>query len=159
MEISYSSAYPGFQLSNLADHPFVLDGVRCRSMEGFLQSLKYGSTEHQESVCALPGMKARLSHGGHQAWTRNGVLWWRGDPIQRRSPEYSDLLGRAFRALLDQNPSYRRALLSTGGAVLTHTIGSTNRDETVLTRDEFCSILTEMRAGLRSSVAPTRRTR
>lgn len=41
MEIYSKNAYPSNSLSNFAAHTFIIDGVLCNSMEGFLQSLKY----------------------------------------------------------------------------------------------------------------------
>lgn len=43
MDIKSGCGYPASALSNFAPHPFVLDGVYCASMEGFLQSLKFNS--------------------------------------------------------------------------------------------------------------------
>ena len=40
MDISSGSSYPASSLSNFSPHPFIIDGVECSSMEGFLQSLK-----------------------------------------------------------------------------------------------------------------------
>lgn len=41
MDIGSGSGYPSSSLSNFAPHPFVIDGIECNSMEGFLQSLKF----------------------------------------------------------------------------------------------------------------------
>ena len=51
MDIGSSRSYPAGTLSNFSPHPFVLDGVHCASMEGFLQSIKFKSPEMQEQVC------------------------------------------------------------------------------------------------------------
>lgn len=40
MDIGSGNTYPSNALSNFAPHSFVIDGVKCASMEGFLQSLK-----------------------------------------------------------------------------------------------------------------------
>ena len=45
MDIGSGSGYPSANLSNFSPHPFVIDGVECNSMEGFLQSLKYENVE------------------------------------------------------------------------------------------------------------------
>lgn len=37
--------YPVSSLSNFAPNPFVIDGVKCSSMKGFLQSLKYNNID------------------------------------------------------------------------------------------------------------------
>lgn len=38
MDIRSGKDYPSSALSNFAPHPFEIDGVKCASMEGFLQS-------------------------------------------------------------------------------------------------------------------------
>ena len=50
MDIGSKCGYPASSLSNFAPHPFEIDGVKCNSMEGFLQSLKFNSLE-QNSFC------------------------------------------------------------------------------------------------------------
>lgn len=53
MDIGRGCGYPASSLSNFAPHPFVIDGVECASMEGFLQSLKFASPDIQVEVCKL----------------------------------------------------------------------------------------------------------
>lgn len=38
MDISSGAGYPASSLSNFAPHEFEIDGIKCASMEGFLQS-------------------------------------------------------------------------------------------------------------------------
>ena len=45
MDIGSKSGYPAGALSNFSPHPFEIDGVKCNSMEGFLQGLKFESKE------------------------------------------------------------------------------------------------------------------
>ena len=59
MDIGSKCGYPASSLSNFAPHPFEIDGVKCNSMEGFLQSLKFNSIEMQEYVCTLVGYTAK----------------------------------------------------------------------------------------------------
>lgn len=47
MDIGSKCGYPASSLSNFSPHPFVIDGVECSSMEGFLQSLKFSSIDMQ----------------------------------------------------------------------------------------------------------------
>lgn len=53
MDIGSGSGYPAANLSNFSPHPFVIDGVECNSMEGFLQSLKFQSVDMQKYVCNI----------------------------------------------------------------------------------------------------------
>ena len=147
MDIGSGSGFPSATLSNFAPHPFVIDGVECNSMEGFLQSLKFSNPEMQKEVCKLVGKAAKFK-GKKKKWWRTQTLHWQGTEIPRDSQEYQDLLDRAFDAL-SQNSGFRAALLATGNSVLTHSIGKTKITETVLTRQEFCSRLTKIREDLR----------
>ena len=147
MDIGSGTGFPSASLSNFAPHPFVIDGVECASMEGFLQSLKFSSPDMQKAVCQLIGKAAKFK-GKKKKWWRTQILYWQGQEISRHSEEYQLLLDRAFEALA-QNTSFQRALLATGDAVLTHSIGKTNPSETVLTRSEFCSRLMRIRRELR----------
>ena len=146
MDIGSGSGFPSATLSNFAPHPFVIDGVECNSMEGFLQSLKFSNPEMQKEVCKLVGKAAKFK-GKKKKWWRTQTLYWQGAEILRDSKEYQDLLDRAFDALA-QNNGFRAALLATGNSVLTHSIGKTKITETVLTRQEFCSRLMRIRREL-----------
>ena len=147
MDIGSGSGFPSATLSNFAPHPFVIDGVECNSMEGFLQSLKFSNPEMQREVCKLVGKAAKFK-GKKKKWWRTQTLYWQGIEIPRDSEEYQKLLDRAFSALA-QNNGFRAALLATGNSVLTHSIGKTKITETVLTRQEFCSRLMKIREQIR----------
>lgn len=146
MDIGSGSGFPSAALSNFAPHPFTIDGVECNSMEGFLQSLKFKDPAMQVEVCKLVGKAAKFK-GKKKKWWKTQTLFWQGREFKRDSQEYQDLLDRAFDALAE-NASFQKALLATGKATLTHTIGKTNASETVLTRAEFCSRLLKIRARL-----------
>ena len=147
MDIGSGQDWPSCSLSNFAPHPFVLDGVQCASMEGFLQSLKFSNPDMQVHVCTLVGYKAKLK-GKNKAWYVRQVLYWQGQEIDRHSEAYQTLLDRAYDAL-SRNTGFAGALLATGSAVLKHTIGKSDVSHTVLTRQEFCSRLTKLRDQLR----------
>ena len=143
MDIGSGSGYPSSALSNFAPHPFAIDGIECASMEGFLQSLKFSNPDMQKEVCKLVGKAAKFK-GKKKKWWQTQTLYWQGQEIDRHSQEYQQLLDRAYAALA-QNDSFRRALLATGTAALTHSIGKSNPSETVLTKAEFCGRLMRLR--------------
>jgi predicted NAD-dependent protein-ADP-ribosyltransferase YbiA (DUF1768 family) len=143
MDISSGNKYPSNALSNFAPHPFVFDGVECNSMEGLLQAFKYKNHEMQKHICTLVGRKAKGA-GRKKAWWRQQRLWWKGVGYARESEEYQRLLDRAYEAL-GANQGFRKALLASNNAVLTHNIGGTDQKKTVLTRREFCRRLTSLR--------------
>lgn len=147
MDIGSGTSYPSAALSNFAPHPFIMDGILCNSMEGFLQSLKFKEPEMQKQVCLLVGKAAKFK-GKKKKWWRDQTLYWQGVEYKRDSEEYQILLDRAFLSL-SENEGFARALLSTGNATLTHSIGKTKISETVLTKNEFCSRLTRLRRELK----------
>lgn len=146
MDIGSKYGYPSSALSNFAPHAFVLDGVQCASMEGFLQSLKFSNPGMQVEVCKLVGITAKR-RGANKNWWTSQTLYWKGKPYKRDSKDYQDLLDRAYHAL-SQNASFQKALLATGNSSLTHSIGRNKINETVLTVQEFTSRLYKLREEL-----------
>ena len=146
MNIGSGNKYPSNALSNFAPHPFVLDGVEINSMEGLLQSFKFKNPEMQKEICKLVGRQAKFA-GKNKKWWTTQILYWQGKEYKRDSEEYQQLLDKAYNALA-QNKSFQRALVASGSAVLSHSIGKTKQNETVLTRKEFCSRLTVIRKAL-----------
>lgn len=153
MDIGSGHGYPADALSNFAPHPFVLDGIECNSMEGFLQSLKFSNPDMQREVCKLVGRVAKFK-GKKKNWYVKQVLYWQGKEIPRDSDEYQLLLDRAYMAMATQNRGFQCALLATQNAALTHSIGKTKTNETVLTRSEFCSRLIKIRTMLQVGKIP-----
>jgi len=148
MDIGSKRGYPAGALSNFSPHPFELDGVKCASMEGFLQGVKFKNPLMQEHVCSLVGITAKRA-GSRKMWKRTRKLWWRGESYDRDGDEYQELLDRAYEAMAG-NKKFRRALIASGRATLTHAIGRIKKKETVLTRQEFCSRLTKIRERIRN---------
>lgn len=148
MNIGSGTGFPSANLSNFSPHPFTIDGVECASMEGFLQSLKYSNIDMQKHVCTLVGKQAKFK-GKRKNWYRTQTLYWNGVEYKRNSQEYQDLLDRAYNAL-SENKKFQKALLATGNANLSHSMGQKKISKTVLTEQEFVSRLTILRKGLRS---------
>lgn len=146
LDIGAKHGYPANALSNFAAHPFVMDGVDCASMEGFLQALKFNKPHIQVEVCKLTGIRAKnrgKEHNKH--WKLEQKLWWGTTEYDRHGDEYQHLLDIAFLELTRQSPEYRQALIDTGDAKLTHTIGRTSEFDTILTQREFCRRLERLR--------------
>src|SRR5687767_4744015 len=76
VDIGSGKGFPASNLSNFSPHPFEIDGVKCNSMEGFLQSLKFKDIPMQEHVCTLVGLKAKFK-GKPKKWFKTQTLWWR----------------------------------------------------------------------------------
>ena len=151
MGIGSNGSYPSNALSNFAAHEFVIDGVRCASMEGFLQSLKFSNPDMQEHICTLIGFGAKKA-GQDKDWKKHQILYWRDQKIPRRSQAYQDLLDRAYLELFN-NEGFRNALRAAGNATFTHSCGKRKEGETVLTIREFCHRLNWLRGMLPSKAA------
>jgi predicted NAD-dependent protein-ADP-ribosyltransferase YbiA (DUF1768 family) len=148
IDIYSKSEWPASELSNFPAHGFDIDGVKCASMEGFLQSLKFSDSVVQRLICAMIGGEAKRA-GKNQDWKSTQTLYWLGRPYRRDSSEYQALLWRAYTLMMSQSAAFCKALLATGDEVLTHSIGKKDISETVLTEQEFCTILMELRALMR----------
>lgn len=143
IDIGSEDSFPVGTLSNFSAHAFTIDGIRCNSMEGFLQSLKFKDLDEQEYVCSLIGVQAKY-RGKKKKWWKEQILYWRGVEIARDSQEYQDLLDRAFNKLA-KNEDFLNALIATGDAKLMHSMGNKDIQYTVLTEKEFCDRLTNIR--------------
>lgn len=93
----------------------------------------------QKEVCKLVGRAAK-ARGSKKNWKQTRILYWQGQEIKRDSQEYQDLLDRAY-AVLAENEGFKKALLASGNATLTHSIGKRKESDTILTAREFCSRL------------------
>lgn len=149
LDIHSRGWWPVYALSNFYHNSFVIDGVSCKSMEGFIQSLKCSGPNEQIRVCKMRGKRAKqfgqkTKNNSHYDFIKNGVFW-NGVTYDRMTDEYQGLIRRAYRAMYEQSPKFREALADTGNKKLFHSIGKTNPRETILTENELCSILTELR--------------
>lgn len=149
IDIHSKGKWPSYALSNFYHNSFVLDGVSCRSMEGFLQGLKCSDTNEQIRICKMRGKRAKQfgqKVKGNPLYDieTNGV-YWKGKQINRHSEDFQKLVRRAYAAMFDQCPKFREALKATGTKRLFHTIGNPDPHQTILTEKELCDILTELR--------------
>jgi len=146
MNISSKGKYPANKLSNFASHEFIVDNVKCSSMEGFLQSLKFSNIESQKITCLLSGAAAKKKGSGRNSyWKSKQTLWWNGVTYKRNSKEYQELIDRAYDQLF-LNVKFQEALSSCDKkTVFTHSMGSNNKKETVLTESEFCKRLFKLK--------------
>lgn len=149
MDIGSREGFPAGDLSNFSPFTFFFDGVQCDSMEGLLQSLKTSEIQIQLEICKLVGINAKKrGRKFDKFWKNDQKLWWLGQVFDRHSEEFQKLLDRAFGAL-STNTEFQKALLATGDEILTHSIGKSDKHDTVLTEDEFCSRLMKTREVLR----------
>lgn len=144
MDISFMNPYPSNSISNFARNEFVIDDVKCQSMEGFLQSLKFEDVVKQKEVCNLYAKRAKDEGTKRADWMIYQRLWWKGIPFLRGSIDYQKLLTRAYNELA-KNDRFIRALKATGTENLTHKLGRNEQAHTILTIDEFLEQLNRLR--------------
>ena len=113
---------------------------------GFLkQDLDFvkGRTVCDETMQAyeqINAMKNELEEVNHQMATRTDY----------ESDAYSDLICRAYDEIA-KNSGFQRAILATRNSSLTHSMGKSKKNETVLTEQEFCSNLYRIRDKLQAA--------
>lgn len=146
IDIKSKGEYPADALSNFAEYDFEVDSVKCASMEGFLQSLKFRSVKKQHEICQLVGKEAKFSAGRFRNcfWRFTQTLYWNGKKYKRSSEEYQILITKAYDCLYE-NKKFREILLSTGNETLCHSLGKHDAKDTVLTEQEFIGQLDRLR--------------
>ena len=139
--------YPSNILSNFSPNTFIIDDVKCCSMEGFLQSLKVKNKSKQQDICKLFGKQAKAFGAKKFWWKITGTVFWQGQKIRRKSKEFNQLILRAYVEMFKQNKEFNFALSAfdsyygTKSTKLVHTLGKKNKSKTILTEDEFVSCL------------------
>ena len=143
IDIWSTKPYPANVLSNLHPNAFEIDGIKCASMEGFLQSLKKKDIQEQSEICKLAGLDAKAKSTSE--WQSTQYVYWQGRVIHRQSPAFQNLILRAYKLLFQQNEAFRDALLSTKGKRLYHLHGVSDSQKTILTEHEFVTCLMTVR--------------
>ena len=148
IDINSRGEYPANVLSNLHDGSFYFDGVYCASREGLLQAFKTQFVNEQMRLCGLSGREAQKSGQQYNNWKDDQFLYWKGRSFKRDSGEYQELLKEVFDP---ENMSLEviATLLSTGNKKLVHSVGKNDIRDTVLTEQEFCTLMVNARDILR----------
>lgn len=92
LDIRSRGKYPANILSNFAKTDFIFDGVKIKSIEGFLQSLKVKEIAQQEKLCSLDGFEAKKASKSIKRAKEDMLLFWDGQIFRRDSQKYKDLL-------------------------------------------------------------------
>jgi predicted NAD-dependent protein-ADP-ribosyltransferase YbiA (DUF1768 family) len=149
IDIRSGYPFPGGDLSNFVHEPFKLDGIKCESSEGFLQSLKTADLTLSAFLRSQHGYQAKKL-GTPILWNRDlskdPVLFWNSREYHRLSDDYLDLLYRSYEARFLQNEGFRKALKATGSEKLSHACGSSDPLRTVITEREMCDALEHLRS-------------
>lgn len=123
-------------LSNLFPYEFEFRGKKMKSIESFFQGIKFRDIEMQNLVLNYSGLASNhVKICSDWDWKESGIVYWQGEQINRFSKQYDDIVDELYISAI-QNPLYRNALLKCDKLII-HTIGETNKSETVFTRYEF----------------------
>lgn len=141
IDIYSGGKYPANILSNFAYHPFEFRGFKINSMEGLISGLTYKDPIEQMRIFLLHGLEAK---DAAKPWELAGKVYWQGTPIDRCSQEYQDFFDDAYDALYT-NVDFKKALDSTKGNKIKHSIGCKDRMKTLLTEHEFVDRLVRLR--------------
>ena len=154
IDIWSKDPYPSNVLSNLCSNGFKFDGMLCGSMEGFLHSLKQKDINKQRQICSMKGKNAKKMTTN--AWQCDQIVWWKGNAIDRQSEDFIKLVRAAYQCMFEQSERFRMALMETRGMTLYHSRGESNPYKTILTEQEFCGVLAEIRDSydMREKIVP-----
>lgn len=143
IDIHYRGENLEKRLSNLYPYSFTFNEITFASMEAFIGSLRTQTMTEKQKIYSTHGMNSWYM--GHKfSWYEKQEVYYKDKVISRHSQEYEDLITAAFNALFT-NDDFKLALRESGDCTLTHTIGKTAKDKTLLTRKEFIGHLNRLR--------------
>jgi predicted NAD-dependent protein-ADP-ribosyltransferase YbiA (DUF1768 family) len=130
-------------MSNFSPHSFTLDGVHCKTVEAFIQGIKFPPEDpRREQIFAMDGLPAWKM----RTHAKGEHVWWGGKTIPYNSLEHRALLRRAIEAKFAQNSGALETLMSTKGLDIIHEPGGTPESpKTSLPAAVYCQILTDIR--------------
>lgn len=146
IDISYRSHGIAKVLSNLYYYRFSnVACTPCYSMEGFIRSLVEPEHLLQREICLYSGLPAYELKDVLRDWRIDQTLYWNSVAYKRDSPEYDALIAKAYDRLFEKSRLFKKNLLSTGDKALAHSIGNTDKTESLLTKDDYILNLYRLR--------------
>jgi hypothetical protein len=136
-------------LSNLYPYTFLMDGYLIRSMEGFLQSIKTNDMNEKVKMWGMSGIQCWKYGQQFNNWKDTQILYDNfSKSVYRHSKEYDFLIQRAFDALY-KNEDFKKRLKESLPYNISHTMGKTDKTDSVLTKDEYINNMERLRDQLR----------
>ena len=136
-------------LSNLYPYTFLMDGYLINSMEGLLQSLKTDNMSEKVKMWGMSGVKCWKYGQQFNSWKETQILYDNnGKPIDRHSEEYDFLIQRAYDCWF-QNENFKQRLKESLPYKISHSMGKTDKTDSVLTKDEYIGNMERLRDKLR----------
>ena len=136
-------------LSNLYPYSFVMDDYSILSIEGFLQSIKTDDFKEKEKMWGMSGIKCWKYGQLFNNWKDTQILYDNyGYGIMRQSDYYDFLIQKAFDCLFE-NEEFNKRLKESLPYKITHSMGKTDKTDSVLTKDEYIRNMERLRDKLR----------
>jgi len=129
-------------LSTPFPHDFTFHGIKIRSVEGFLQSLKYKDEQTKQHLINCYGSEACFVGASNfdEDLQYEGNLYFEGKKIDRYDIEYQELLNELYLSLCS-NSTFENSLKATGDRELLYSSGIEDPTKTLLTSREFADRL------------------
>lgn len=123
-------------LSNLFPYKFVFREQTLSSIESFFQGIKIKDSNVQKLVFGYSGIDSNtLKVASDYNWKEDEIIYFQGKPFDRKSIEYDELVDEVYISAI-QNPLYRNVLKNVDRPII-HSVGGSEKNETVFTRFEF----------------------
>lgn len=136
-------------LSNLYPYNFIMDEYCIKSMEAFLQSIKVKDLNEKKKIWEMHGVNCWKYGQRFNSWKDTQILYNNfGKPINRQSEEYSFLIQRSYDCLF-QNDEFNKKLKESLPYKISHSMGKTDKNDSVLTKDEYIDNMERLRNKLR----------
>lgn len=145
IDISFKSQGLAKALSNLCNYTFTFDGIKCNSMESFIQSLRTPEKILQKEICSMSGPFSYSIRTMLPDWRKTQIVYWKGQPINRQSDEYTNLIGKAYYELYIHSDIFAYAIEQSKKYKLIHSIGCIDKFLTLLTPQEYIEHLNSLR--------------
>ena len=127
----------------------MMDGHAIKSMEGFLQSLKTNDVYEKVKMWEMYGVKCWKYGQQFNYWKETQILYDNnGKLIDRHSDQYSFLIQRAYDCWFE-NEEFKRRLRESLPYKISHSMGKTDKTDSVLTKDEYIGNMERLRDKLR----------
>jgi predicted NAD-dependent protein-ADP-ribosyltransferase YbiA (DUF1768 family) len=110
----------GRLLSNFAETPFVLDGVRFASVEAWYQAPRFDHEAMRRKVTGMSGAPCKKLGDTQGKKAGAPVRLFDGRIVPYDGADYRAAFSQAIRAKVAQNPDVRNALMATESLALTH---------------------------------------
>lgn len=146
MDVAYTDPVSSV-LSNLFPHKFTLNTIYGKktfnSVEAFLLTICWPGTAIgiYDELASLSGIDASRAKNVLPDWKEKQEIMWNGRFIKRDSAEYKELLKLVFDSLFEQSHLFRLGLLKSESKVFMNVSGERDPRKTLITSNEFISLL------------------